>query len=67
MVDNNSIMAHYDAVKKGEETISSSYEDLWFFVGWVKERSDAPINSERPPDKEIIATESTEEHGKISI
>jgi hypothetical protein len=25
MVDNNSIMAHYDAVKKGEETISSSY------------------------------------------
>ena len=25
MVDNNSIMAHYDAGNKGEETISSSY------------------------------------------
>jgi hypothetical protein len=28
MVDNNSIMAHYDAGNKGEETISSSYDRL---------------------------------------
>jgi hypothetical protein len=26
MVDTNSIMAHHDAVNKGEETISSTYD-----------------------------------------
>ena len=39
MVGNDSIMAHYDANNKGEETISSSYgfmSIVGLFVGWVK-------------------------------
>jgi len=45
MVRNNiSIMAHYDAANKGEETISSSYGVVWYVVavharlfGWNSE------------------------------
>ena len=29
----------------GYAALYPSYEDLWFFVGWVKERSDAPIKN----------------------